>query len=208
MLFDMSALCIGLGIGLPQSVTGEVSVPANTAVPNISWDEIGKVDSVASSDTGTWTGSPSAFEYRWFKDGIPLAGATSSSFTFTVETAGLQVSVRVRAQNAAGWSDWVASAAVTPVALESPTNTAAPEITASGSTVWATLTLTSAGSWTGNPTPGLDRQWYFNGSPILGETSDSITASAAGDYHCAVTAINVQGDAGPVNSNTMSISEP
>ena len=66
-------------------LTGVIGAPTVTAEPVISGDP--NVDgSTLTVSTGTWTGSPTAYDYQWFScssstfDCTPLAGATSASY--------------------------------------------------------------------------------------------------------------------------------
>ncbi len=105
----MRGLRLGLSLGSSRGTSVPVapSAPSNLVAPALS-GELGYIagQSLASS-TGTWSGSPTAYEYKWQKDGVDISGATASSrVTQSTDHGGILKSL-VRAQNAAGWSSWV-----------------------------------------------------------------------------------------------------
>lgn len=84
----------------------------------------------------------------------------------------------------------------TGVAVGTPANTAPPVISG-GPAVGATLTA-SAGTWTGDPTPTVSRQWRRNGADIPGATGSTLstTGYSAGDViFLRETATNTNGSA-------------
>ena len=52
--------------------------------------------------TGSWTNSPTAFTYRWSRDGTPIVGATGVSYRVRTSDEGLTLTCTVTASNAAG----------------------------------------------------------------------------------------------------------
>ncbi|MHB8692598.1 MAG: IPT/TIG domain-containing protein [Solirubrobacteraceae bacterium] len=62
--------------GPPPPAT--TSAPANTSAPVISGSPL--PSNTLSCSTGSWSGSPTKFTYQWNRDGVPIAGATSSSY--------------------------------------------------------------------------------------------------------------------------------
>lgn len=71
----------------------------------------GTIGSTRTVDTSIWTGSPFSYEYQWMRDGADISGATSSSYTIVSADVGAVLTVRTRAKNAAGWSDYEVLAA-------------------------------------------------------------------------------------------------
>ena len=83
--------------------------PVNTSPPVVTG--AAHVGDTATTTNGTWTNSPTGYEYRWQVDPgtgwEDVSGETAS--TFDNVPAGEYRSA-VRAQNATGWSDWAYSA--------------------------------------------------------------------------------------------------
>lgn len=93
------------------------TVPVSTSPPVVSGAVY--VDDIAATTNGTWTGSPTSYEYKWqVDDGGWTDVPGENSNTFEVAEAGEYRSA-VRAQNVAGWSDWEYSAPF--VVSEAPT---------------------------------------------------------------------------------------
>ena len=78
--------------------------PVNTTPPAISGTAA--VGSVLSCSPGSWTGdpAPTAFIYRWLRDGAPIMGPTAAESSYTAQSAdeAHSVSCAVYARNAAG----------------------------------------------------------------------------------------------------------
>ena len=93
----------------------------------------------------------------------------------------------------------------TGVAVGTPANSAPPVISG-GPAVGATLTA-SAGTWTGDPTPTITRQWLRNGVPISGATGSTLSTAGYADGDVITlteTATNVVG-AGSAGSNAIGL---
>jgi hypothetical protein len=76
---------------------GGVSIPApvNTVSPSISGTtEVGETLTVSN---GTWSGSVDSYSYQWLRDGSPISGATSSTYTPVVADSGATISAEVTA---------------------------------------------------------------------------------------------------------------
>jgi hypothetical protein len=102
-------------------VTGTVpnppapAVPANTTPPSIAG--AGVVGALLTVDPGGWTGSPTAFEYAWYRcepdlygescTTAAIPGANAPTHVLQQADMGGWVFAFVRAQNAGGWSTWV-----------------------------------------------------------------------------------------------------
>lgn len=83
-----------------------VAGPDATVKPSISGSTVH--GSVLTASNGTWTGSPTSFSYRWLRcdsngqNCSVISGATSSTYTTTTTDVGHKIQVAVRANNAAG----------------------------------------------------------------------------------------------------------
>jgi hypothetical protein len=58
--------------------------------------------STLTASRGTWSNGARAFKYRWLNDGVPIIGASSSSYTITAGDIGCTLAVTVTATNAVG----------------------------------------------------------------------------------------------------------
>jgi Carboxypeptidase regulatory-like domain/Divergent InlB B-repeat domain len=76
------------------------ATPKNTAKPQLSG--VGRVGEVLSCSQGTWTGSPSLYEYFWFRNNAEIEGAEASTYTVAPADAGKTIRCGVVAENAAG----------------------------------------------------------------------------------------------------------
>ncbi len=74
--------------------------PANAGLPAISGRA--KAGGVLTCSRGSWTSSPTTFGFQWSRDGTPIAGATSSSYTVRTIDEGNKLTCSATASNAAG----------------------------------------------------------------------------------------------------------
>lgn len=87
----------------------------NTALPALSSPTPTEGDTITVSQ-GTWTDTPTAFEYRWYHSGNLQAGETTATHVLQVGSAPQTLSAEVRAQNAGGWSAWAHTGESDPIA--------------------------------------------------------------------------------------------
>jgi len=99
----------GVAVQTPSSPL----VPIETALPTISGTA--KVGQTLTATTGTWTNSPSSFTYQWNDGGIPIAGATASTYVPVSGDVGDFLTVSVTAINGMGSSFPATSAATAAV---------------------------------------------------------------------------------------------
>ncbi len=169
--------------------------PANTA-PSITSQPSGQTITVGSSVTFTVaaSGTPTP-TYQWNKGGVPIGGATGTSYTIAAVANVDAGTYTATATNVAGTA--TSNGATLTVQTAPPPNTA-PAITTPPSSQTVTtgnpVTFTVAAS--GNPTPTY--QWNKGGVPIGGATSTTYTIAAvasgdAGTY--TATATNSAGTA-------------
>jgi hypothetical protein len=84
----------------PQPITG--IVPVNVNAPKINGKEIvnAKIDVI---DNGTWTGDlPITFTYQWKRNGIDIAGETTTQYLTVLEDLGKKITCEVTATNIVG----------------------------------------------------------------------------------------------------------
>jgi len=91
-----------------------------------------------------------------------------------------------------------------------PTNLIAPVI--SGPETIPGVLSCFPGVWDGAPTPSYTYQWFSDGNPIVGETTNTLSTLASmsdTDITCGVTATNTSGSEGEIsNAITVSLIEP
>jgi hypothetical protein len=145
----------------------------------------------ASSVGNTATGPAGMTTYAWsITNGIITGGTNTQTVTYTAGASG-SVGLSLTITNASGCQATGAST----VSINVP---ATPTINASGPTTFCTggsVTLTSS-SASGN-------QWYLNGNPIGGATSQQYVATATGNYTVIVTLSGCTGAASAATSVTV-----
>jgi hypothetical protein len=156
-------------------------VPKNTVPPTVSGTA--QVGQTLTATSGTWSGSPTSFDYRWQhcdqagSSCSDIPGATASTYTLTDADAANGIRVAVTAHNSAGSGTTVS--AVTPLvsASTAPTNTALPSVSG---TAQSGQTLTaSTGTWSGAPT-SFSFQWQRCNA--TGTGCVAIAGASSGSY--------------------------
>jgi hypothetical protein len=100
-------------------------VPLNIIRPEILWwggpydgnNVVPTTGTYFSARRGIWRAGlrTGALEYRWLRNGTPIAGATNPLYRVQAADLGTSIVLEVRHQNATGWSLWAPSTAVVPV---------------------------------------------------------------------------------------------
>ena len=134
--------------------------PANTAPPTITGTA--RVGETLTAQNGTWSNSPTAFQYQWQRCNASgagcgnIAGATQKTYLLTPADAGRTMRVRVTGVNAEGAVN--ARSAPTGVVAPSaaPRNTARPAI--AGEPEAGQELTAEDGTWTNSPT-SFTYQW-------------------------------------------------
>ena len=192
-------------VGYGGVVSAPVAPPANVTAPVIAGTpQVGQTLTLTSP--GTWTNSPTSYDYQWLNAGGPVAGATSPTYVIAAGDVGSNMQCRVRATNGVGTSASAYSNSLGPVTMSPPVNTVAP--VASGAlTVGSTLSVTN-GTWSGSPT--FTYQWQRGGVNISGATASTYTTVSADGgttVACVVTGTNAGGSSS-VASNGLAITVP
>ena len=154
------SLAMTAGVVFVWAATAAAAPPANTTLPSITGTT--KVGESLTAQNGTWTNSPTSFQYQWQRcDGAGascanIAGAVEKTYLLTAADSTHTLRVRVLAVNA----DGSASARSGPTAVvtpgTAPVNTARPSITGEAR-VGETLTAED-GTWSNSPT-SFAYQW-------------------------------------------------
>ncbi len=167
--------------------------------------------------------------YRWLRNGVPIEGATSPSYTIALADAGTAIQCQVTATNANGGSTQVATKArivapapstPVPVAapIAAPCDLSLPRCTQTtsalkvGSAGGQTLTCDpNAENWRYSPT--FSYRWYRNGIEIIGATAPTYTVTAAdlatpAAFQCAVTGTNAGGSVVKVSESRTTTGAP
>ncbi|MFZ6781243.1 hypothetical protein ACO0LD_30780 [Undibacterium sp. Ji83W] len=109
-----------MDVGAYQSgAASDTGLPAVSVAPTIQGTP--QVGSSLSVSTGTWTNSPTSYQYQLIANGADVAGSTSNSFTPASADAGKVIAWRVTASNAKG-SVSVMSNSVTVASVAVPVN--------------------------------------------------------------------------------------
>jgi hypothetical protein len=203
-------MAIGIKIGVQFGGITEVNpvaqAPVNTNPPFISPNGNVVIGTLFTTNNGSWYATkPLTFEYRWTRNGTPIGGATSQTYTSVTADEGQTLRCEVKATNAFGASAYIASSnSATGVTL--PVNTVAPAI--SGSTTLGSVLTTTDGTWTGTATITFTYQWKRGGVSIGGATASTYTlvaADSSANITCDVTGTNVAGSS-TAGSNTITAS--
>lgn len=144
-----------------------------------------KVGNELSVMVGPWSPQPESFSYQWLADGVPVDGATSSTFTPGAAQLHALVAVRITGERD-GYEPASVTSAASAVAAGDLT-TAQPTISGTAK-VGVPLSATT-GSW--SPAADLSLQWLADGQPVAGATDTVFTPGA---YQAgAVIAVRVTG---------------
>ena len=196
-------------VSAPTDVVAAWLKPQGTVAPTIAGTA--KDGQTLTASPGTWTNTPTSFEYQWKRCDVNGAscsdvGGNASTYVLGPKDVGSTIRVRVKAKNAVGAGTAV-SAPTAVVAPRGPVavNTAPPGITG---TAKEGQTLTAVpGLWANAPT-GYTYRWLrcdSNGNncttPIgSAPTQLLVTADVGHRVRVSVTALNQFGSSAPALS--------
>jgi hypothetical protein len=178
-------MAIGIGIGLPfgkKATPNPVAqAPVNTTAPVISPAGNQVIGTLFTANSGSWFATrPLTFDYRWTRNGTPISGATSQTYTSVSADEGQTLRCEVRGVNAFGTSAYVASSnSSTGVSL--PVNTVAPTLSPSGTQSTGAVITLGNGTWTGTSPITFEYRWTRDNVVISGQTSNTYTIVAGDD---------------------------
>ena len=192
LLYTLSVRAVSpLGASAPSVVS--FSLPT---LPNISEHPQSVTVDVGSQIILNVTASGGSLNYRWFHDGEELSSQTSSSLVIPSASSLDEGTYFVRVSNTLGSvdSDPAVVTVETP-SVNKPTIVSHPVSRTVPLNASFILTVSAAG------TQPLAYQWFKNGALLSGQTSDTLTVSAATMEHEASYTVVVSNDGGSSTSN-------
>jgi hypothetical protein len=198
----MAAMLVLGAICASAAFAGTTAAPGNTTAPAVTGTA--KAGETLTVSNGTWSGSPTSFDYQWQRctsssSCAGITGATSQMYKVTSTDAGRTLRAVVTAKNADGSSTANSNQTSVVAASGGPTNTARPTIT--GDTVVGEELTADNGSWNGSPN-SFAYQWLrcdtsgafcFRVAGATGRTYGVRFADVYGTVRVAVTAKNAEG---------------
>ena len=171
------------------TVNAATSAPSFTTQPSSQSVTAGASVSFSAAASGNPTPT-----YQWYVGGVPISGATSSTYTIASAQTSNSGSYTVVATNSAGSVTSNAATLTVNAANTAPVFTSQPltQVVGAGSSV----SFSAAAS--GNPTPTY--QWYLGGVPITGATSTTYTIASAQSSNAGTYTVVATNSAGSVTS--------
>ncbi len=134
-----------------------------------------QVGSTLTAKTGTWTPSPVALGYQWYRSGVAIAGAVSGTYVVAAADAGNTITLNVTGSKA-GYSPVTKKSA--PTAQVTKGSFSGRTVSIDGTSRVAQTLTANVGAWI--PTPASFKyQWYRYGAPIVGANASTYTLTAA-----------------------------
>lgn len=186
--------------------------PTNTTPPTISGTP--RVGETLTAQNGTWTNSPTAFQYQWQRCNaagiscVNVPGAVERTYLLTAADAGRTMRVRVTGINADGATNARSAQTAVVAPSSAPSNTARPTI--SGDPEVGQELTAEEGSWTNSPT-SYAYQWQrcdidaiscFAVAGATGKTYGVRAADVGFRLRVAVTARNANGAGSALSTPT------
>jgi hypothetical protein len=160
-----------------QTITQFVPPPTIVSVDTVFVFDVPNTPNIDSLGLSLWTDSVN-LSLQWYGNGNPLIGENSPNYTAT--QSGDYWVIATTPAGCFASSDTITITFCDP-AIQ-------PNITNQGNILWT-------------DSLGLDVQWYFNGTPLVGETNSVHIAQNTGDYWVVVTLFN----GCTANSDTISV---
>ena len=131
---------------------------------------LAKVGGVLSASQGTWSPSDATLRYQWYAAGAAIAGATGATYVPTAAQLGQQITVAVTGSKL-GYPTRTVTSGATAAVLPGVITNVAPPALGGVAKVGHTMSVT-LGTWT--PAVATAVQWYADGAPIPGATSQTL----------------------------------
>ena len=193
------------GTGWPSGFIHFNDAPLlNTTLPTVSGAP--EVGAELTASPGSWKPTlGTAYAYRWRADGVPIDGATASTFVVSPAQEGSTISVRVTASKLGYPATAAFSAPTAEVGPGNLSDTNQPRIVGDAR-VDSTLTA-SPGTWSPTPT-ALAYQWLADDQPIPGATSDQLVPGPAQVGKSLSVTVTASRDGYAPESATSAATEP
>ncbi len=179
------------------STTSNAATLAVLTTPTISVHPTSRSACLGSSTTFSVTASGGGLSYRWRRNGLDVAGATSASFVITEIAQTDAGTYDVVVTNSCGAA--TSNAATLTVVEEPPSIASHPSSLAVCTGGGATFTVSATG---GAP---LAYQWRRNATPIAGATSSSYSIPSVAPAHAGSYEVVVTNPCGSVTSNAATL---
>lgn len=161
------------------------------------------VEQTLTANPASWSPSPTSYTYQWLRDGAPISGATTKTFTTQVSDAGKQISVAVTGKRNVFVDRTWTSNPVTIAGIGSIDGTTLPTITGT-LRLGQTLTAVPGAGWAPAPT-NYSYQWFRDGAPIAGAVGKPYLLQAADVGHAL--SVSVTGSKSGYTAHT-AVSDP
>jgi Esterase-like activity of phytase/Cadherin domain len=163
---------------------------------------------VAGSISGDPDGVSSIISHQWLRDGIPITGATQSSYT-TPTTGHGNYRVAITYSDGQGYTSTIASDEINVLKFNNG-NASISAITAQAGAAFQEGVILLAGELSDDPDGNgaiTSYQWLHNGIALTGATNASLNTSATGYglYQVAITSIDGQEYTSTVLSNAQDV---
>lgn len=167
--------------------------------------EVSRIGGVAIGDELTCVGSgASTIAYQWLRNGAPIGGATSATYTVVAADAGSVLQCQVEATGSEGTSFRTSMPPhyVEPFTGQDFPYTGGqstfiePEGTSIETGETATCETNPSAPWRGNPT--FSYQWFLDGAEIPGATSSTYSTSATDEGKSLICRLTASNDDGTV----------
>ena len=185
-----------------------IKPPVNTVAPEVSGTAKAgeaKVGETLECKRGTWLNTPTAYTYKWLREGATIESATGSTYAVRSVDQGYSLACSVTATNSAGSASKPSKNAVT-VNGTAPADVSSPRVEGTGA-VGQQLTCRPE-QWSGSPPPAFTYRWLRTGSKEPVGTGATYTVEEADRLHklsCEVTGENAYGKATAKSSNEVEV---
>lgn len=175
---SIAAVLLGLLIATPAAADAPLPQLWASALPTQTPGGVPSVGETVTLTSGTYSPTPSSYTYTWYRDSLPIDGATSPQYTLSTADEGQFITWTVTA-NLDGYQPYVYGDDVGTVrgadTLTPVTQLAAPQVTGRP-TVGVPITVTTPGSF--NPADAEVIYQWLDADGQHSQTSPTFTPSA------------------------------